>query len=1522
MDQHPENMSQDSVVKKSPFDDLNRDDLIQKCKGLLAIAQKAKQAKTDLQEEIENYKAQLDKYESEKKSSLENLQTLQELVDSLTEQKLNYITEVDSAQSQIKLLNGKCLKFEEEIHKYKADLIIRNKQAADATQKLSDLDSEIISLKRQNKRLLDENEQLINQLTDLEAKTTEFNNIGLQQREQLKILEERVQTDDSYKKQIEKLNNQILELERRLELKEGSLQNNNQILDYENKLKEVTNLYESEKNKKEKANIKLRTYKDKILKCAACINQLKNSRFILSKTVKEYSESIPKWQNDIIKASKFLDDQINELNNENAILKEKLQSLEQRLADLLPSDKALDTEMKNTHVTELNKNNEVLKLELLDSQQHLNNSLKIKNNLEEELEKLKCDYKKLNEFELPQYLNENKQLKDMLNKSTQNVHDITLTNNKLQLLVEDLKSELSVTKEHLDNYQKSNYILNEDIIKLKTDYNDLNTTVIPAQINEIKNLKDLVHDMNKKFEDTSKENSDLHILIENLKSENQILHSMKLNQAKDDTTESMVLQIKALESEKAILVKEKLNARDNVLELEGQNKVLTNQLDKMKSDILTLKSNIERLTQEKFTIEKNNKIEKESDVNNLKCQINLLQEQYDILKKEHEGLQDLNGLLKEEVETLKLSLEQPKEDGDNLSDLNVSLQADIVKLETKLAAYKQENASLLTELKESRMKVKEFDTLATEYEDFKSKLSGYKTENTELLNEMKEINQVLKERGEAISKLQKAIAEMERLIETLEKDRDNMKQEKDDLTIKIGNLQEDLKKAELKTDKNSAVTEQILNERDNAMKSLIEKEAIITSLKDEIEKLKQQQSAPVELPHEDMSTSTISKAEEHSRMKDLDETFEDKYTKLRIFALKLKKKLNETTTQLQNSEQDKAKIEKLLHEVNTKHTKPVKDTDEVDNSSIKVEEDIIKLQDKVKILTASIETSKETAAELERLKVELDNKCKQLAVEIEAHKVTKDNLEKARRDAKKKNVLSLEMEDYERSMKELTSKMEEKKKKMVQMESTIDTQEGTITSMKTQIKLLEEQIKTEETQNRLIREELQHAVDEAREKDNIIQTKNGIISKLELDLEDEKRKNEESDLEMTSLISEKEKIIMSLGEDKAELNNKVKRLEFKCAELNENLRITNIELADLKTEYTSYKVRAQAVLRQNQTVDHSQEEQLKEEAAVLKTQLETLNAKLTAALEQCASDRAAAEASSRHAADAAAEAARAQQRAARLHADLTRLAHQLDTERDHQKLQVATLTQCYKSQINELEAKMQRDTEALRKQLLAAQENNKAGQAGAASNESNHDQYLLPVIPKEENSDGEMDINVSMIPREEGEGSESAPSPPPSKAYLSAGSGRSPVPLERLLEEGVPDDEALDSASLALTPDQELGDLRRRLQAQQQRVKHVTMLLSESERECARLSQLSELLKGELRRVRSSPLQHNTEYMKNVTLKFLTLAPGDERSRLVPVLQKILTLTPDETQKIQAVAKGLDPNPKGWGSYLPWPGGK
>ncbi|GBP22884.1 GRIP and coiled-coil domain-containing protein 2 [Eumeta japonica] len=1346
--------AEEQNAKKNPFEDLSREELIKKCKGLLVIAQKAKQAKLDLQTEVESYKNEIESLKKEKITATENIRTLQEFVDSLTEQKLNYITELDAARNKIQSLESSCKTYEDELKQIKAMIIVKDTNIQGLKTELSDLENEVVSLKRQNKRLVDENEHLLNQLSDLESKALEFNEIGLQQREQLRILEENVVKDhtnnilENQESESKKLEEKVIQLEKELaskELNDSAMQN--KIDEYDQKLKEITIKYENEKDKKEKANVKLRSYKDKILKCSACINQLKNTRFILSKTVRDYSENIPKWQNDIVKASKILDGQILALNNENISLKEQLKDLQQQQTDLL---------------------------------------------------------------------------------------------NQNQLLTNEINDIRSASKNNGQNI--------------------------------------------------------------------------------DSKIETMLLQIKALESEKATLVKEKLNARDQIIDLENKNKILENNITILDTEYESVKIELDKLNHEKFALEQNYKTKNLEEINELKLEVRYLKDQYELMKKDNENLNDLNGLLKEEVATLQMSLEHPNNDAENLSDLNSSLQADIVKLETKLSAYKQENSSLLTAMKESRAKLKNYESLVMESEEAKSKLAGYKTENAELLNEMKEINQVLKERGETISKQQKAIVEMERLIETLEKERADMLNNESDLRKRLASLEEDMTQLRQSKNDDDQITEKVVCERDGAVKNLAEKDVIISSL------LRQHPVTSVELPNDDMSTSTISKADEHARMKDLDDTFEEKYSKLRIFALKLKKRLNEATTQLKSAEEDKSRLEKILNDNMNSASQESKEKNEeickekIDNFvTDKINSEVKDYEQKIVELNVSLEA---LSVDLQKVKADLASKELSLAKEIEEHKNTKDNLEKARRDIKKKNVLSLEMEDYERSMKDLTNKMEENKKKMVQMESTIDSQQGTINAMKTQLKLLEDQVKSEETQNRHTKEELQHALEEIKEKENLIQVKNEVISKLEQEREDEKQNNEEQKIELATLLGEKEKIIMGLCEDKLELNNRLKKLEFKCADLEENQKIRNIELEDLKTEYTSYKVRAQAVLRQNQTVDHSQEEQLKEEMAVLKAQIDSLSAKLTATEHQCSELRSLYEGERRSATEATAEAGRAAQRTARLQADLTRLTAQIESERAHHKLQTSTLTQCYKTQLTELEEKLQKETEELKQQLLDSRQRHGKGDFVRDRVSRNNEAYMLPIIPKDEGSDSEIDINVSMLPREEGEGSESAPSPPPSKPYLSGGN-RSPVPLERLLEEGVPEDEIMDSSSLALTPEQELADLRRKLQAQIQRVKHLTVLLAESERDGARHAQMNELLKAEVRRARQALERtqhaHNAEYMKNVTLKFVTLPPGDERSRLVPVLQKILTLSSDETQRLNAVARGLDPNQnRGWGSYLPW----
>lgn len=537
--------------------------------------------------------------------------------------------------------------------------------------------------------------------------------------------------------------------------RESAKENKPQFKEYENRIEELTKLYDSEKCKLDKANIKLRSYKDKILKCANCINQLKNSRFILTKTVKEYSENIPKWQNEIINASKAFDIQMQKLNDENIALKEQLQ---EKVTELKDISLFTHTSKSNNQIKEMEYENEYL------------------------------------------------------------------------------RSQVTDLKQQLDDKEKRNETLNNEIIHLKSK--ELDAHRLHSQIEENSALKEQLNHTSSQLSLVTTKVKELEATVQSLNEENSKLNeTLKFTLETDEITEKMSFQIKALESEKSILVKEKMNAKDAVIELENQNKILKDQINKLKIKLQVLEEHFETLTAENTKLKKDYQSEKENRIKDLKNETSSLKEQYDKLQKEYDNLQDLNGLLQEEVETMKLSLEQPKDDPEHLTDLNVSLQADIVKLETKLSAYKQENSSLLMEVKETRSKIKEFDNLASEYEDAKAKLVSYKTENAELLNEMKEINQALKERGESISKLQKAVSEMERLIETLEKDRDTIKAEKDDLLKKVDILESNLNIAEQKYSEDIM---KIALERDNTLKSLEEKDTIISGLKDDLEKLKQQ----------------------------------------------------------------------------------------------------------------------------------------------------------------------------------------------------------------------------------------------------------------------------------------------------------------------------------------------------------------------------------------------------------------------------------------------------------------------------------------------------------------------------------------------------------------------------------------------------------------------------------------------------------------------------------------------------------
>lgn len=75
---------------------------------------------------------------------------------------------------------------------------------------------------------------------------------------------------------------------------------------------------------------------------------------------------------------------------------------------------------------------------------------------------------------------------------------------------------------------------------------------------------------------------------------------------------------------------------------------------------------------------------------------------------------------------------------------------------------------------------------------------------------------------------------------------------------------------------------------------MAEKERKIEQLESEVNRFETQS--------EMMSTSTVCKVEEIHRMKDVEDSLEDRYNKLKMLAVRMKKKISEQNTQIQEKD--------------------------------------------------------------------------------------------------------------------------------------------------------------------------------------------------------------------------------------------------------------------------------------------------------------------------------------------------------------------------------------------------------------------------------------------------------------------------------------------------------------------------------------------------------------------------------------------------------------------------------------------
>lgn len=482
------------------------------------------------------------------------------------------------------------------------------------------------------------------------------------------------------------------------------------------------------------------------------------------------------------------------------------------------------------------------------------------------------------------------QLKDKFDKlveDQQNLEkiNIDLTSKNDQLNINERKLTKSMDDQnHLLNickYQESKLQL------YKTKLIDFS-----AQLKQLKSCKEvLLKTVNEYSVAVSKWQSEILIVSNEFFEKNRLLRK-----------ENKVLKVQQNEADESInKLTTELKARD--LELEQYKEKYTqllNEFDLLQKEKEKISTLLETLRSDSLDGNQDDELKTLKDLlnqaeqhcvqykANLENQTVLHKQNEELILKEYSGLtkdieiamskyNDSNELVKElrnELENLKEEIDiQKSSANESLQQANQrhveserSLSIQIADLQNQLAVAQAESASELMALS----KAKDFENISSELEcktraldeltqelahndkilrdtiQTKDKLFQSKVDElADLLSEMRELNEALKTRGDVISQQEQSITELEILIAA-------KSAEAEHLTERINEL------------------ERIVHTNDTN--------------------------------NDQLSTSTVSRVEEMARMRDIDDSFEEKYNRLRAVAIKLKKKVAEQTKLLTDLE--------------------------------------------------------------------------------------------------------------------------------------------------------------------------------------------------------------------------------------------------------------------------------------------------------------------------------------------------------------------------------------------------------------------------------------------------------------------------------------------------------------------------------------------------------------------------------------------------------------------------------------------
>lgn len=654
----------------------------------------------------------------------------------------------------------------------------------------------------------------------------------------------------------------------------------------------------------------------------------------------------------------------------------------------------------------------------------------------------------------------------------------------------------------------------------------------------------------------------------------------------------------------------------------------------------------------------------------------------------------------------------------------------------------ESNRKIMSQVEAEKLSViDEKDRFERQFKDLENKVLARKQENSDLLQEMKELNEIMKDRGETISKQQSELSMSKQSCEELR-----------------GDLQR---------------IQSILTERDQTICALIEESKTKAGADDVA------------------STSTVSKMDESA------EFSEEKYLKLKAMAVKLKKRLEE-------------------------ETKRVKE----------------------------LEAGAEVAGEVTKLE-----KCLAEA---------RQEAEKNKGFAKKYNMLALEMESYENSMDAQTEKLAQKQRIIKELEQTIEEQQVTISSIKEQVRLVEERSTSEVSHSQGLHDRTEKLSIRVRELEQLRVESQGQIQRAENEIAALTARLEETSAALDNLKKEQncQQEVVNLEKDK--IQSTCSELEVQLRAISKNLTEKTEECDRVSKEYSNYKMRAQSILQQSQSQVNCREKELEDELETVRRLMKSTEQSLTAAQDRSKElekahlslvDEKERSASRFAETLVTLEALRLANQQLQLE-NKQQLEEQQGSVKSH-RLNVDTLTNVFKCQIDELERKLQ-DKEKLINDLSTSNRLQDAKLETFAKRSSTDEEKMVEMRMNLERQHNVQDDNAFPYQQQQQQ-----------RALRKVSSSTGGLmPLEDLLNSNLDDEVDYGAGVVAHTmnPEDE-----QKIQAKENQIRHLSTLLAEAEQDVAKLNQQNDLLKEEIRRQERSEERdahiNNSEYLKNVIFK-------------------------------------------------------